>query len=208
MKEKLLKAIILVMAAVMVFGMTTMMFSAVEAGDNIPTTTAKPTTTETPTTEKPADNSTTANSDNSTTANADTSTTAAPTTTEPTTVPIVTFDDKPTTAPPTQAPTKAPSKNPSTNPTQKPSSNNKKPSGGSAGVVATTLPEELSSEEFTTDYIFEDPTTQYVWTFADETTEAEKDDDGVNVKKIIIIAVIVVAVVGAGVCLIILGKKQ
>ncbi len=207
MKEKLLKAIILVMAAVMVFGMTTMMFSAVEAGDNIPTTTAKPTTTEPPTTEKPADNSTTANSDNSTTANADTSTTAAPTTTEPTTVPIVTFDDKPTTAPPTQAPTKAPSKTPSKTPTQKPATPTRKPSSGTP-VVATTLPEELSSEEFSTDYIFEDPTTQYVWTFADETTEAEKDDDGVNVKKIIIIAVIVVAVVGAGVCLIILGKKQ
>ena len=45
MKEKFLKAIVLVMAAVMVFGMTTMMFSAAEIGDNVPTTTAKPTRT-------------------------------------------------------------------------------------------------------------------------------------------------------------------
>ena len=57
MKEKFLKAIVLLMAAVTIFGTTSMMFSAVEIGDNVPTTTTKPTTTAKPvesTTAKPA----------------------------------------------------------------------------------------------------------------------------------------------------------
>ncbi len=213
-KENFLKAIVLVMSAVMIFGATSMMFSAVEVGDNVPTTTAKPTTTAAPTTTKPT-------------------TTAAPTTTERTTqegdieyTTLVRPDRPTTTAKPntTKAPTTArPATTARPGTASRPGTTSRNPgSVNTVPVVSTDAIDGTTFDEYTTDYTFdyEDDTTKSGYTFIDEDLDEDEDDEDekdkkdkkdksdFDFKKIIIIAVIVVAVVGAAVCLIILGKKQ
>ena len=233
-KEKFLKAIVLLMAAVTIFGTTSMMFSAAEIGDNVPTTTTKPTTTAAPTTAKPVE-STTAKPVESTTADPNASTTAKPaeTTTEKVTqkgdFEYTTLDAGQRPDRPTQAHTKAPTTakpnagkpaTPAKPSSGKPSSNKKPVSNNGAPVITTVIDETLTGLDETTTSWFDmdEESTVPGFSFIDEDMDVDdekdkdkddkKDKDGIDFKKIIIIVVIVLAVAGAAVCLIILGKKQ
>lgn len=214
MKEKLLKSIVLLMVSVIVFSSTTLMFSAEEAPDNTTatttTTTATTTAAETTTgSEKTTGSETTTGSEKTTGSE---TTTVAETTTKPrehgsaideedSDYDIVTFDDRSfANQKTTKAPTKAPAKKTTKAPAKKTTKR------APINALETTV-EETSSDIYIDELLAE--TTAYAWTFAEEETEPEDNaKKSIDFKKIVIIAVIVLAVIGAGVCLIILGKKR
>lgn len=216
MKEKLLKSIVLLMAGIIVFSSTTLMFSAVdstEAPDVTESTESVKTTESTAATESTVkESSSKAEDSSSSSVKNDESSTPV---TEKETPPrehgsaldeedsdygIVTFDDRSfANQKTTKAPTKAPAKKTTKAPAKKTTKR--------APINALETTVEESSSDIYLDELLE--TTAYVWTFAEEETEPEDNaKKSIDFKKIVIIAVIVLAVIGAGVCLIILGKKR
>ncbi len=198
MKEKLLKAIVLLMAGVIVFGSTTLIFSAAEIPSEKPTTSTTASTEATEATE-----ATEPSSESLTSGNDDASSEPASDDEDGSDVTITSFKDGP--KPSSTSPTSSTKKASSTKKTSSTKKNN-------AGSISTTVAEETTTEEITFDY---ENATVYTFEQEEEETEAEKEKKSlkdffknINFGTVAIVFVIIIAVIGAAVCLIILGKKR